>query len=228
MVLQNENHQPVVRNGAGEEFTLFSATNDPQSAKWWPDTSFLVHALSNGDFSTLRGAIQLMDDEHEPVFLTGPGSVTNELYARLELLGYMRTTEKSLPEEMQGLVVERGLTDYGKEHIADFVIAQRIQMEELDGNRETLEDFCTKFDNLREHHTGFPLEALHTFRMFFSDPRYDFDLDQSSNYLFRLYKMFGIVEISDEGVARASRFGSMNVPFLFDLLLNERGATVRH
>ncbi|NKX66047.1 hypothetical protein HEP89_18140 [Labrenzia sp. 5N] len=228
MVLQNENHQPVVRNGAGEEFTLFSATNDPQSAKWWPDTSFLVHALSDGDFSTLRGAIQLMDDEHEPVFLTGPGSVTNELYARLEHLGYMRTTEKPLPEEMQGLVVERGLTDYGKEHIADFVIAQRIQMEELDGSRETLEDFCTKFDNLREHHTGFPLEALHTFRMFFSDPRYDFDLDQSSNYLFRLYKMFGIVEISDEGVARASRFGSMNVPFLFDLLLNERGATVRH
>ncbi len=228
MVLQNENHQPVVRNGAGEEFALFSATNDPQSAKWWPDTSFLVHALSDGDFSTLRGAIQLMDDEHEPVFLTGPGSVTNELYARLEHLGYMRTTEKPLPEEMQGHLIERGLTDYGKEHIADFVIAQRIQMEELDGNRETLEDFCTKFDNLREHHTGFPLEALHTFRMFFSDPRYDFDLDQSSNYLFRLYKMFGIVEISDEGVARASRFGSMNVPFLFDLLLNERGATIRH
>jgi hypothetical protein len=228
MSFPNDTQHPGVRNGAGEEFSLFSATQDTRSAKWWPDTSFLVHALSDGDFSTLRGAIQLIDDEHEPVFLTGPGSVTNELYARLEHLGYMRVTEKPLPEDLQGHLVERSLTDYGKEHIADFVIAQRMQMEELDGNREPLEDFCTKFDNLREHHSGFPIEALQTFRMFFSDPRYDFDLDQSSNYLFRLYKMFGIVEISDEGVARASRFGSMNVPFLFDLLLKERGATVIH
>ncbi|WP_428648252.1 hypothetical protein [Roseibium sp.] len=188
----------------------------------------MVHALSEGDFSTLRGGIQLIDDEHEPVFMTGPGSVTNEIYARLEHLGYMSVTEKPLPEELQGHLVERGLTDYGKEHVADFVIAQRIQLDELGGNREPLEEFSRKFENLREHHSGFPLEALHTFRMFFSDPRYDFELDQSSNYLFRLYKMLGIVEISDEGVARATRFGSMNVPFLFDLLLKERGGTTRH
>ncbi len=228
MFTGNKEKHPVVRNGAQEEFTLFSATCDTRSAKWWPDTSFLVHALSNADFSTLRGAIQLLGDQHEPLFLTGPGSVTNELYARLEHLGYMSVTEKPLPEDLQGHLVERRLTDYGKEHIADFVIAQRIQMEELGGNREPLEEFCNRFDNLREHHSGFPLEALHTFRMFFSDPRYDFELDQSSNYLFRLYKMFGIVEVSDEGVARATRFGSMNVPFLFDLLLKERGGTTRH
>lgn len=228
MPYQNKQQQLVVRNGSKEEFALYSATDDTHSPTWWPDTSFLVHALSEGDFSTLRGAIQLMDNDREPVFLTGPGSVTNELYARLEHLGYMSVTEKPLPEELHGHLVERGLSDYGREHIADFVIAQRIQMEELGGDREPLEDFCTKFDNLREHHSGFPLEALHTFRMFFSDPRYDFELDQSSNYLFRLYKMFGIAEISDEGVARATRFGSMNVPFLFDLLLKARGATVRH
>lgn len=217
----------MLTNGNGDRVSLNTATDDIHSPGWWPDTSYLVHSLSKGDFSALENAVRMIGSEHEPVFASSRETVSGELYARLEHFGYMAVDDDALPAEWQGHLTMRGFTGYGKEHIAAFVVSQRMQMEEFGGDRMPLQTFCSKFSDLHDHHSRLPLEVLHTLRVFFSDQRYDFEAEHANN-LFELYRILGIVKYTDEGLIHPTRFGAMNVPFLFDLILHERGATVRH
>ncbi|TYC48550.1 hypothetical protein FMN50_26155 [Rhodobacterales bacterium] len=214
-------------NGTGDEITIRTETDDIRSPMWWPDTSFLLHALSEGDASALMAAINMIGSDQEMVFASGQNTVSGELYARLEHLGYMAMEEDALPEDVQGLLVMRRFTDYGKKHVSDFTIAQKMQMEECGGDRSSLETFCEKFADLDDHHRGLPPETLHGFRYFFSDPRHAVEVQNPSN-LYELYRILGIVDYTDTGLIHPTRFGALNVPFLFDLILHSRGAIARH
>jgi hypothetical protein len=217
-----------VKNGAGEEFTLLSQTDDTRADNWWPDTVYLVHALSKGDLSTFRAAVEMISDDKAPVLMTGAGSVTNELYTRLEYLGYTQRDEDTVPEEFRQTLQAYTVTEYGALHIPDFVVAQQMQMEHLEGRREPLEKFCNKFSEMREHHSGLSLELLQTIRLFFSDPENDIEAPSSSHNLFRLYEILGIVRYSDDDLVYPTLFGAANAPFLFDLILQEQSGTTLH
>ncbi|MDN3719867.1 hypothetical protein QW131_13475 [Roseibium salinum] len=110
----------VLKNGAQKEFRILSSRDGPRDAKWWAETCFLVHALSDGDRSTVEAAIQKSKAGDEAVLMTGRGSVTNELYARLIHLGYMAADHETVPEELREMLEGHTLTGYGSEYAPDF------------------------------------------------------------------------------------------------------------
>ncbi|MCX2722116.1 hypothetical protein [Roseibium salinum] len=220
------NAPTVLKNGAQKEFRILSSRDGPRDAKWWAETCFLVHALSDGDRSTVEAAIQKSKAGDEAVLMTGRGSVTNELYARLIHLGYMAADHETVPEELREMLEGHTLTGYGSEYAPDFLAAQRAQVNAAGGELGPLEAFARNFSQMDSHHRDLPVEALHYFRDFFASTGNEIDADPGSprEALLSAYERLGVLEGNGQGIWRPTREGTMNAPFLLDMLLCERGA----
>lgn len=221
----------TVTNGADEEFVLHTVSDDPKHLHWWAETCFMFHALSKGDRSNLQGCINLLAEDKTPVFMTGVTSVTNELYTRLSYLGYTEEDPDGVPENLKEILKAHTLTDYGIKFLPDFYDAQSAQMDHLGGDIEPIRDFIVTFSPLWNHHETFSIETLKMLRHFFSDPKHALEssFTEGSGRLFELYSQLGVIEFVEKGTLVTPTFlGAVNVPFLLDILLFQKGGTRTH
>ncbi|MCV0427801.1 MAG: hypothetical protein K5905_20280 [Roseibium sp.] len=231
MNLGQRKFSKTVTNGAQEEFVLETASDDPTHLHWWAETCLMFYALSEGDRSSLRGSINLLAEDKTPVFMTGLTSVTNELYTRLSFLGFTEEDPDGVPEELTEILKAHTLTEYGRKHLPDFYGAQTAQMEHLGGDIDPIRKFTVKFSPLWDHHGTFPVETLMMLRHFFSDPKHalENDFTADSARLFELYSQLDVVEFFENDTLVTPTFlGTVNIPFLLDILIHQKGGTRSH
>jgi len=76
-------------NGQQDKIKISTRPNEYEQAEWWVDTCVLVQGLSKGDRGTISMSLKMALGDQKPTLMTAKGSVTQELWTRMTILGYM-------------------------------------------------------------------------------------------------------------------------------------------
>lgn len=215
----------ILTNAGKKEVSLFSPRDKPHATGWWMETSFLTHTLTDNDQLTFEAALEKAVNGNDAVLVSALGTVANELHARLVHLGYMVPGPGSVPSEMVDFQEAYALTDYGTAKLPEFLAKQRLQWQIFNGDPAPVEDFAGTFNGMTVHHRGLSTEALIYFREFFASVENTIEVEPRSprESLLGVYETLGVVESRGGSVWATTEIGSMNAPFLLDILLSERG-----
>ena len=227
MDFRNTQSPRIVKNGALDAFTINTSGKGPLDSRWWSDTCFLVHALSDGDLSELKSGLLLASESGVRGLDVTARSVLDELLLRLCRLGYAipgpETAHRALESETSGNVTYE-LTSYGIDVLPQFLSRQQTQMKAAGDSMQQCVDFAGNFLGMNNHHRRQPVDILHELRSFFASEENEFrtEPDTPMEDVFTIYETLGVVERTGSFSWHPTTEATWNAPFLLDILLRER------
>ncbi|MEO0913332.1 MAG: hypothetical protein AAFY59_10135 [Pseudomonadota bacterium] len=160
--------------------------------------------------------------------MTARGSVTQELWSRLALLGYF--VEDAAPEALGNGVKQHRLTEQGERAILFFLGAAQAYMNDRKGDTKALRAFCESYAKMDTFHLGLKRDLLVTLRDLLLRGAQDKEGVEGDgpSQIWRAYAVVGAFEAAGPGRRKVSEHGFLVAPFIMDRLLAERAGALRH
>lgn len=215
----------VLKNGSQREITVHCATDTVTDAAWWGDLYTLVHGLSDGDRSTFASALKTTGDGNTANMLTVDGTVTNELWTRLTVLGYFDPAP--IPENLQQLPITASahvMTAFGAERGRWFIGAAQALMNDLGGDTGRIVRFADSFLKLDTLHQGIRMENLNLLRdmLFRNEQGLQAAGNEAFSAILQRYAKVGAVRHTGEDRWDVTAAGAMIGPFMLDRIVSRR------
>jgi len=203
----------TLKNGKQELVEVSSDADDVKAPLWFSDCFRVSRSFSQGDRSAVLAAIKTAEKGEPAGLLTAEGSVTNELYTRMTMFGYLERAEVTLPANTAQWHIRK---DHWRKFFG-FIAASNVDTlteanlvkvsKGLSRKRNEFEKFNTKL-----------LEILRAGTLKSDRPFADGSIKSPA---FDLMRKLDLI-YSAESTWRANELGTMTLPYFFDLLLHEK------